>query len=95
MQAKARRIIPVEKLKDKASEKFKDYKNKTKEAQDEEEREFFLLELLDWYKNEFFQWVNEPDCGCCRTNKFMKYTSSGIPTENELIWGAGRIEVYR
>ena len=96
LQAKALRIIPVDRIKLEAREKFNEYKKgQNLKEEEEEELEFVLLELLSWYKNEFFQWVNEPECVTCQTKEFMNYHSSGIPTEFELTWGAGRVEVYK
>jgi peptide-N4-(N-acetyl-beta-glucosaminyl)asparagine amidase len=99
LQAKALGIIPVERLKEKSREKFNEYKENAQKLKlnfkEDEELEFFLLELLVWYKTQFFQWVNEPDCDNCQTKEFMAFNSSEVPTENELIWGARNVEVYK
>ena len=87
--------MPFNRIKSNAKEKFNEYKASQKNAKDEEELEFVLLELLEWYKNEFFQWVNEPDCLNCQTKEFMNFHSSGIPNEYEITWGAGTVEVYK
>ncbi|ELU02854.1 hypothetical protein CAPTEDRAFT_133674 [Capitella teleta] len=55
-------------------------------------RDLLLLELLAWFKKEFFQWVNSPACESCGAST----TASGMghPTQAELLYGAGRVELY-
>lgn len=50
------------------------------------------MELLKWFKNEFFQWFDAPTCAQCQ----RKMTACGtqVPTQEDLIWGASRVELY-
>lgn len=50
------------------------------------------MELLKWFKNEFFQWFDAPTCVQCQ----RKMTACGtqVPTQEDLIWGASRVELY-
>ena len=55
--------------------------------------DMFLLELLAWFKTEFFKWVDAPNCDFCgsaTTNQGM-----AAPTADDLRWGANRVENYR
>lgn len=55
------------------------------------EEDFLLLELLHWFKEEFFQWVNDILCSKCGGK--TKSRGEGLfPTEDELKWGANRVE---
>lgn len=50
------------------------------------------MELLKWFKTEFFQWFDAPTCAQCQ----RKMTAHGtqVPTQEDLIWGASRVELY-
>ena len=59
----------------------------------EDERKL-LKELLEWYKNDFFTWVNAPPCHFCGS----KTSNIGMETaksQDEIINGASRVEVYK
>lgn len=51
------------------------------------------LELLAWFKKDFFRWCNQPKCPTCNG----KTVSSGYgqPTPEEARYQAGRVELYR
>ena len=61
-QIEARKAVPLDKLKKAAKEKFE--KLKAAESQDstkiveEVEDDIFVIELLGWFKNEFFKWFD-------------------------------------
>ena len=31
-------------------------------------QDFILIELLEWFKNSFFTWVDSPSCEFCKNN---------------------------
>ncbi|UJR10898.1 hypothetical protein I4U23_015086 [Adineta vaga] len=68
--------------------------NKKKDATDLEKRDFLLLELLRWFKEDFFTWFDRPNCERCKTvMEFADYTQ---PTREEREKGdAHRVELYR
>ena len=55
--------------------------------------ESLVRELLHWFKNEFFKWVNTVDCERCKS----KTTSAGAdrPTHQELQFGASVVELHK
>ena len=79
-------IIPLEDFQRKIS--------KRKTSTDVNQRDLLLLELLRWFKEDFFTWFNQPDCDRCKTSmKFVEYTQ---PTREEREIGhAQRVEFYR
>ena len=58
-------------------------------------RDFILLELLAWFKNEFFKWTNQPDCNVCQSNEKMVFLRNSAPNPSEATWLAGNVEVYQ
>lgn len=95
LKQKTRSLMPIEKFNIEAQLKFNAYKSSlTNEKTPYELRDFLLLELMDWFKNEFFKWVNQPDCDYCGSNQNMKFKHSSLPSSSENIWMAGNVEVY-
>ncbi|CAK6435699.1 unnamed protein product [Pipistrellus nathusii] len=90
LQQKALACIPVQQLKKRAQEKLSRARKLDKGTNFSEE-DFLLLELLHWFKEEFFQWVNDILCSKCGGK--TKSRGEGLfPTEDELKWGANRVE---
>ncbi|GMR44497.1 hypothetical protein PMAYCL1PPCAC_14692, partial [Pristionchus mayeri] len=58
------------------------------------------VELTKWFKNEFFRWIDAPDCPQCgkntkgATEKEQIPAKQGTPTPAEISAGATRVEVY-
>ena len=79
-------IIPLEDLHRKISKKSI--------SNDLIKRDLLLLELLRWFKEEFFTWFDGATCDRCRTSmEFLRYTQ---PTSDERQIGhASRVELYR
>ncbi len=77
-------IIPLEDFQRKIS----------KQTTDIHQRDLLLLELLRWFKEDFFTWFNQPNCDRCQISmKFIEYTQ---PTREEREVGhAQRVEFYR
>uniref|UniRef100_A0A8D0R7E1 Peptide-N(4)-(N-acetyl-beta-glucosaminyl)asparagine amidase n=1 Tax=Sus scrofa TaxID=9823 RepID=A0A8D0R7E1_PIG len=55
------------------------------------EEDFLLLELLHWFKEEFFHWVNDMACSKCGGRTKSRGTSL-FPSDDERKWGADRVE---
>ncbi|CAH2282985.1 peptide-N(4)-(N-acetyl-beta-glucosaminyl)asparagine amidase isoform X1 [Pelobates cultripes] len=89
LQQKALEKIPVSELKKAAQKKFVDAKSYEPDTIVTEE-DFLLLELLRWFKEDFFQWVNSLPCSLCGGPTHSKGPLT--PTEDDLRWGADRVE---
>lgn len=99
LKQKALNLVPMHRLTKDATIKFNSYIEQTKTSLANETklydlRDFILLELMAWFKNEFFSWVNEPNCTLCHTNKNMKFKRQSRPESYETLWLAGNVEVY-
>ena len=54
-----------------------------------------LTSLLKWFKQDFFSWMNTPDCPNCKVATVQDLTApSPAPTNEELSWLANRVEGY-
>lgn len=54
-----------------------------------DEQEALAQELLRWFKQDFFSWVNNPPCERCGSGGTQLQGTAG-PTEEEAAHGAGR-----
>eukprot|EP00439_Symbiodinium_sp_Y106_P063755 s3308_g9.t3 len=54
-----------------------------------------LLELLKWFKSDFFKWVDSPSCEHCSPKNSLKHEGMTEPCEEELRYGATRVEAWR
>lgn len=55
-------------------------------------RDMYLLELMAWFKNSFFSWMDTPPCPTC--SRATTAIRGGVPTAEELMKSAGRVEVF-
>ncbi|KAM6899468.1 peptide-N(4)-(N-acetyl-beta-glucosaminyl)asparagine amidase [Xenentodon cancila] len=89
LQQKARSVIPHQELSSAAQYKLKEAQEADPECKLGIE-EFLVLELLRWFKKDFFSWVDClpcSQCGGCTQN-----TGSLSPSADDLRWGAQRVE---
>ncbi|XP_014374255.1 peptide-N(4)-(N-acetyl-beta-glucosaminyl)asparagine amidase [Alligator sinensis] len=89
LQKKALASIPLQELKEKAQEKLVQARKIDKGANLNEE-DFLLLELLNWFKSDFFQWVNTLPCSKCGGQTMTKENLP--PSDDDLRWSANRVE---
>lgn len=61
LQEKARSIVPVDRLHEEARKEVQECTDSKESFED-----ILLRRLVRWFKNEFFQWVNEPPCEKCQ-----------------------------
>ena len=81
-QEEARKVVPIEDLEVKAKEKFEALKSSADSKVDPAmERDLLLLELLNWFKSDFFSWVNQPECDKCKGKTESKGYVPPIPQE--------------
>ncbi|XP_032038098.1 peptide-N(4)-(N-acetyl-beta-glucosaminyl)asparagine amidase [Aythya fuligula] len=90
LQQKALASIPLQQLKGKAQKKLAQATRLDKGAHVNED-DFLLLELLNWFKNDFFHWVNSLPCSRCGGQTEQK-SDKLTPTDDDLRWNAGRVE---
>ncbi|XP_060990836.1 peptide-N(4)-(N-acetyl-beta-glucosaminyl)asparagine amidase isoform X1 [Dama dama] len=90
LQEKALACIPVQELKRRSQEKLSRARKLDKGTNVSEE-DFLLLELLHWFKEEFFHWVNDIVCSKCG-GQTKSRGESLLPSDDELKWGASRVE---
>ncbi len=61
-------------------------------------RDLLLMELLEWFKEDFFSWVDSPECDSCgeKTTRLEEASASAsvAPTEREKKDGARNVERY-
>ena len=55
-------------------------------------RDILLLELLRWFKEEFFSWVDSPASCCEKDGGTTRSKGMLVPTPQEQSDGAGRVE---
>lgn len=90
---KARRIIPVDKLKKSAKLKFDMLKNSQDEINNFGVDDCLLIGLLDWYKKSFFKWVDNPACTFCQCVEVQR-KGTDIPLPEEARWLTQNVELY-
>ncbi|KAM9198903.1 peptide-N(4)-(N-acetyl-beta-glucosaminyl)asparagine amidase [Mergus octosetaceus] len=90
LQQKALASIPLQQLKGKAQRKLAQATRLDKGAHVNED-DFLLLELLNWFKNDFFHWVNSLPCSRCGGQTEQK-SDKLTPTDDDLRWNASRVE---
>uniref|UniRef100_A0A8C0P2X6 Peptide-N(4)-(N-acetyl-beta-glucosaminyl)asparagine amidase n=2 Tax=Canis lupus familiaris TaxID=9615 RepID=A0A8C0P2X6_CANLF len=90
LQEKALACIPVQELKRRSQEKLSRARKLDKGTKLSDE-DFLLLELLHWFKEEFFQWVNDILCSKCG-GQTKSRGESLFPNDDEMKWGANRVE---
>ncbi|KAK5620096.1 Peptide-N(4)-(N-acetyl-beta- glucosaminyl)asparagine amidase, partial [Crenichthys baileyi] len=89
LQLKARSTIPHQELSAAAQHKLKELKEADPECKLGIE-ECLVLELLRWFKQDFFSWVDSLPCSRCGGP--TKHGQPLSPTAEELRWGAQRVE---
>ncbi|XP_077997764.1 peptide-N(4)-(N-acetyl-beta-glucosaminyl)asparagine amidase-like [Glandiceps talaboti] len=95
VQQKARSCIPLSELSQKAGQRMESIQQNLSNTPGEKApnmRDCLLLELLHWFKKDFFTWTNAPKC--CQCNGDTKSVGMVDSTPEERRWGADRVEDY-
>ncbi|OQR72679.1 peptide-N(4)-(N-acetyl-beta-glucosaminyl)asparagine amidase-like, partial [Tropilaelaps mercedesae] len=85
----AESVVPIEKLQARVT---------TQGAPRELERDLLLIELVQWFKRDFFRWINKPECDACNgKSEIEAIVGEGNtgPTPDETEGLAERIELYK
>ncbi|RXM29143.1 Peptide-N(4)-(N-acetyl-beta-glucosaminyl)asparagine amidase [Acipenser ruthenus] len=89
LHQKALSCIPAQLLRTKAQENLSEAK-KVDPGSEVNVEDFLLLELLRWFKEEFFSWVNSLPCSKCGG---QTQNAGGLPpSTDDLRWDAHRVE---
>ncbi|XP_028252418.1 peptide-N(4)-(N-acetyl-beta-glucosaminyl)asparagine amidase isoform X2 [Parambassis ranga] len=89
LQQKARCCIPHQELSSAAQHKLKEAREADPECKLGIE-DFLVLELLRWFKQDFFSWVDCLPCSSCGGS--TQNSGSLSPSNDDLCWGAQRVE---
>nr|XP_020476497.1 peptide-N(4)-(N-acetyl-beta-glucosaminyl)asparagine amidase [Monopterus albus] len=89
LQQKAKTHIPHQQMSSTAQHKLKGAKEADPECKLGIE-DFLVLELLQWFKQDFFSWVD--CCPCSRCGGPTQNAGSLSPSTDDLRWGAQRVE---
>ncbi|KAJ3659594.1 hypothetical protein Zmor_011277 [Zophobas morio] len=94
-QKRAKKLIPLDRLEINAQRNLRYVQTKIKKEkmQDPEFsiQDMLLIELLTWFKEEFFSWVDTPLCNSCGGKTVMSHMSSD---RADLVY-TSRVEVYK
>ena len=97
LREEARRKIPVDDLRRRASALHRSITSQAASTVDDNvsEQECLLLELLHWFKADFFRWCDKPECDFCHSPPAqMNNAGMAYPSDEERVWRAGSVEVY-
>ncbi|XP_069770107.1 peptide-N(4)-(N-acetyl-beta-glucosaminyl)asparagine amidase [Narcine bancroftii] len=89
LQQKALACIPIRELRERADEKLLSA-TKLDPGTTVNLEDFLLLELLQWFKEDFFQWVDSLPCDKC--GEVTESSGSLPPSSEDQRWGAERVE---
>ncbi|XP_029298561.1 peptide-N(4)-(N-acetyl-beta-glucosaminyl)asparagine amidase isoform X2 [Cottoperca gobio] len=89
LQQKAMSCIPHLQLSSAAEHKLKELREEDPECKLGIE-DFLVLELLRWFKQDFFSWVDHLPCSRCKGP--TQNASALTPTPDDLHWAAQRVE---
>lgn len=68
------------------------------DAADEVDEDVLLVEILRWFKCDFFRWVDKPKCNNCTVDDCVERkfdNNRAFPTPNEKQGLASRVELYK
>ena len=89
-QAEAKRAAPLEELKARAREMVEELKKEDPSTPQSLEKDLLLVELLRWFKKDFFSWFDRPECDRCGVKADPKGDIE--PTKEEENDGARNVE---
>ncbi|XP_019880474.1 peptide-N(4)-(N-acetyl-beta-glucosaminyl)asparagine amidase [Aethina tumida] len=95
LQERARKLMPIVRLEDKAVEHLrniqKEIKKKNINDLNVSLQDILILELLAWFKNTFFTWVDTLDCSSCGGKTKVSHTSK----DEKLLVYTQRVEMHQ
>ncbi|KAL2079871.1 hypothetical protein ACEWY4_023664 [Coilia grayii] len=91
LQRKARNCIPETRLLAQAQHRLQQARQADPGCS-LSEQDMLVLELLQWFKGEFFSWVDSLPCSSCGGS--TQHAGSLPPSDEELRWDGGRVEKH-
>ncbi|KAF7267653.1 hypothetical protein GWI33_019142 [Rhynchophorus ferrugineus] len=95
LQIRAKKLIPLELLEDKAQKRLRSIQEQVKLGNLSDPnisvQDMLILEILQWFKEEFFTWVNSPPCDSCGG----KTNFSHFDKDSKLLEYADRVEMHK
>jgi peptide-N4-(N-acetyl-beta-glucosaminyl)asparagine amidase len=88
LQEKARSVMPLKQMKENAERRFKRLSGKDCSIDD-----LLLVELLMWFKESFFHWMDSPLCSTCGGATQLAGQVPPLPEESAYL--VSRVEQYR
>ena len=94
LQEKARALIPWKQMTINAINKMLELRQNSTSAQDlgTDSKDILLIDLIDWFKHEFFKWFDSPVCQKC--DQKIANARNVSPNEEEVRWNALTVELY-
>uniref|UniRef100_A0A3P8WDZ6 Peptide-N(4)-(N-acetyl-beta-glucosaminyl)asparagine amidase n=1 Tax=Cynoglossus semilaevis TaxID=244447 RepID=A0A3P8WDZ6_CYNSE len=89
LRRKARGVVPCQQLSSAAQHELKKFKEANQDCNFGLD-DFLLLELLRWFKQDFFSWVDSLCCSSCGGS--TENIGSLTPSTDDLRWGGQRVE---
>ncbi|XP_017780885.1 PREDICTED: peptide-N(4)-(N-acetyl-beta-glucosaminyl)asparagine amidase [Nicrophorus vespilloides] len=94
LKERAKSYVPYVELQLKAQERFRQIQKLVKSGKMEDPlidiQDALILELLVWFKNDFFEWVDSPDCEKCDSKTKFSHMSS----DPKLLTYTDKVEVH-
>ncbi|XP_030766284.1 peptide-N(4)-(N-acetyl-beta-glucosaminyl)asparagine amidase [Sitophilus oryzae] len=95
LQNRAKSLIPLHTLEEGALRRFRMLQKRIKKDKlnniDISIQDMLILELLEWFKEDFFTWVNSPECEHCGSETKFSHMS----TDKNLLVYTNRVELHR
>nr|SVE77013.1 EOG090X06HD [Daphnia lumholtzi]SVE78239.1 EOG090X06HD [Daphnia lumholtzi]SVE78868.1 EOG090X06HD [Daphnia lumholtzi] len=89
LQSKAKACVPLPDLLARAQQNC----SSNSKSDSKVLRDALLIELLTWFKESFFSWFDAAHCRTC--DKPMQSVGSGVPSADDLRYGAHRVENFK
>lgn len=96
LQEKARSCVPIDELKENATNIYNSRSNT--DVKGEKKKSFdhiHLLQLLSWFKRDFFTWTDKPKCDRCTDGCTVESMGRLPPTNEEKEWDVSVVEGYK
>lgn len=95
LQQRALKLVPLATLEENAQKRLRNIQEHIKKNKLEDPeisiQDALLLELLQWFKEDFFSWVDSPECSSCGG----KTDFSHMSTDSSMLVYTDRVELHR